>query len=89
MNTPSLPTKGQILWRCRRGMLELDLLLKTWAEKRLNHLDEQQTRLFLQLLDYPDQQLLPLLMGHESDTDEEINALAREIRQAAFRPGCS
>jgi len=89
MNTPSLPTKGQILWRCRRGMLELDLLLRTWAEKRLDHLDEPQTRLFLRLLDYPDQQLLPLLMGHDSDPSEEIDALAREIREAAFQPGFS
>ncbi len=84
--TAPLPSKGQILWRCRRGMLELDLLLKTWAEKHLDELDDQQTRLFLELLEYPDQQLLPLLMGHDTDPREEINAMATEIRHAAFHP---
>ncbi len=80
------PTRGQILWRCRRGMLELDLLLGHFAKKRLDSMTAEQTDAFLKLLDYPDQQLLEILMGHKSTGEDRLDAMANNIRHDAFHP---
>jgi len=53
----------RIRWHCRRGMLELDLLLQRFSRDHLPHLDDEQTARFVELLALPDQQLLDLLMG--------------------------
>ena len=42
-------------WQCRRGMLELDLLLNNFVDKKVNTLSEQEKQSFELLLSYPDQ----------------------------------
>jgi succinate dehydrogenase flavin-adding protein (antitoxin of CptAB toxin-antitoxin module) len=53
----------RIRWRCRRGLLELDLVLKNFLERRFDHLDAEQRRLFNELLDEPDNDLLDMALG--------------------------
>jgi succinate dehydrogenase flavin-adding protein (antitoxin of CptAB toxin-antitoxin module) len=53
----------RIRWRCRRGLLELDLVLKSFLERRLELLDADQLLLFNELLDQPDNDLLDLALG--------------------------
>ena len=48
-------------WRCRRGMLELDLLFQNFAERYLCKLDSMQTAALDELLDLPDNDLWDLL----------------------------
>ena len=55
----------RIRWRCRRGLLELDLVLKSFLERRFDHLDAEQRRLFNELLDQPDNDLLDLALGRQ------------------------
>ncbi len=50
-------------WRCRRGLLELDLILNGFLETRYAHLDADQRRLFNELLEETDNDLLDLAMG--------------------------
>ncbi|MBT8134773.1 MAG: succinate dehydrogenase assembly factor 2, partial [Gammaproteobacteria bacterium] len=40
-------------WQCRRGMLELDLLLNNFVEKKARTLTDQQKQSFELLLSYP------------------------------------
>ena len=54
---------GRIRWRCRRGLLELDLVLEAFLERRFDQLDAEQRRLFNELLDRPDNDLLDLALG--------------------------
>jgi len=56
----------RIRWHCRRGMLELDLLLERFSREHLPRLSAGQTAQFVQLLALPDHELLELLMEHES-----------------------
>ena len=58
----------RIRWRCRRGLLELDLVLKGFLERRFDHLDAEQQRLFNELLDEPDNDLLDLALGRREPT---------------------
>ena len=42
---------NRIRWRCRRGLLELDLILMHFLENHFDRLDAGQKELFNQLLD--------------------------------------
>jgi succinate dehydrogenase flavin-adding protein (antitoxin of CptAB toxin-antitoxin module) len=53
----------RIRWRCRRGLLELDLVLKRFLEQRFDGLDASERRLFDELLDAPDNDLLDMALG--------------------------
>ncbi|MDH5359417.1 MAG: succinate dehydrogenase assembly factor 2, partial [Gammaproteobacteria bacterium] len=46
---------ARLKWQCRRGMLELDLMLESFVDKVWPGLSEQQKLTFDTLLDYPDQ----------------------------------
>jgi len=53
----------RIRWRCRRGLLELDLVLKRFLEHRFDALDAGERRLFDELLDTPDNDMLDMALG--------------------------
>jgi succinate dehydrogenase flavin-adding protein (antitoxin of CptAB toxin-antitoxin module) len=54
----------RIRWHCRRGMLELDLVLKAFLERHLESLDSEKLGAFVALLERTDPELLDLVMGH-------------------------
>ena len=53
----------RIRWRCRRGLLELDLVLDRFLKQRFDALDAGERRLFDELLDAPDNDLLDMALG--------------------------
>ena len=71
-------------WQCRRGMLELDLLLNNFVDKKVNTLSEQEKLSFELLLSYPDQTLLDLLLGNSVSSDPAIAILVQQIRSTSF-----
>lgn len=67
----------RIRWRCRRGMLELDLVLEAFLERHLASLDAARLEAFRRLLERTDPELLDLVMGHcEADRPDERAVLA-------------
>jgi antitoxin CptB len=73
---------SELKWRCRRGMLELDILLNTYLDKTYHTMSQQQGAVFTEVLDYPDQVLLDLLLGNMRSSNTEINSLVADIQQA-------
>jgi len=71
-------------WQCRRGMLELDLLLNNFVDKKIDLLSSQQKQSFELLLSYPDQTLLDLLLGNSVSSDAEIASLVQQIQSTPF-----
>jgi succinate dehydrogenase flavin-adding protein (antitoxin of CptAB toxin-antitoxin module) len=53
----------RVRWRCRRGLLELDLILNGFLETRYAGLDADQRERFNELLEEDDNDLLDLAMG--------------------------
>jgi len=53
-----LSLKKQVQWRCRRGMLELDIILNTFFKQHYDGLPATEQTAFLKLLDYSDPELL-------------------------------
>ena len=71
---------AEFKWRCRRGMLELDILLNAYLDRNYNTMSQQQGAIFKEVLDYPDQVLLDLLMGNMRSSDADVNRLIIEIQ---------
>lgn len=75
--------EARLQWQCRRGMLELDLMLQTFVEKRYADLPVKAKKAFHQLLQCQDQFLLDYLMGQDTPTDKDVADVAKQVRDAA------
>lgn len=73
----------KIRWQCRRGALELDLLLLKFFDSQYDSLSSQQKNEFIQLLQQPDPILQQWLLGQESPESLEWQALVQRIRRAS------
>jgi antitoxin CptB len=69
----------RIRWRCRRGLLELDLVLEAFLEHGYSRLDAGQRRLFNELLEQPDNDLLDLALGR-SEPEARFRAVVELLR---------
>lgn len=72
--------KGRLRWRCRRGMLELDLLLQPFVENAYDNLSEEEKQQFHALLDFQDQELLECLMLQKQPEDGRLNGIINKVR---------
>ena len=81
--TDQQQTLAQLRWQCRRGMLELDLFLQKFIRHGYAQLNEQQRQHFIEILAYPDQELLEILLEQVSATEQHINDIANKIRDCA------
>jgi len=75
--------EARLAWQCRRGMLELDLMLQRFVDKRYQGLPLKTKKAFHQLLNCQDQILLDYLMGQEVPTDKDVADVAKQVRAAA------
>jgi len=71
----------RLRWQCRRGMLELDLLLERFLEVGYPKLSEGEKAVFTSLLDYQDQDLHEWVMGQAEPEDEDMRRLVARLRQ--------
>ncbi len=72
--------KAKLLWQCRRGMLELDLILGRFAEKQLDLMTETQIDAFEELLTCIDPELYSWLMGQSTPTNRELAEIVEFIK---------
>ncbi len=72
---------SELKWRCRRGMLELDILLNSYLDTNYNTMSPQQGEVFSEVLDYPDQVLFDLLLGNMQSSDARVNSLVSAIQR--------
>ena len=75
--------EARLRWQCRRGMLELDLMLEAFIEKRYFELPLKMKKAFHQLLNCQDQILLDYLMGQDVPTNKDVADVAKQVRDAA------
>ena len=70
----------KVRFLCRRGLLELDVILRPFFEQHYESLTDAQKRIFIRLLDEPDPDLLNWLMLHYQPDDSDYHTLIRLIR---------
>ena len=81
--TPAAALDAQarrLLWRCRRGMKELDVMLERFARDALAHASPQQRGALEELLALPDPLLAGYLLGGNTPPDPQLARLAGAIR---------
>jgi antitoxin CptB len=66
----SLPDEKKLRWMCRRGLLELDLVLTKILDEKYANLTEEQKVFFIELLEEPDNDLLGWLLNQTPPPDE-------------------
>ena len=77
------PTRSQLAWRCRRGMLELDLLLQGFLQHGYAGLSTDQQGLFVELLEWADQDLQAALVEAKPPREGRFAHVIEQIRQSA------
>ena len=77
---PSTPLLSQIRWRCRRGMLELDIWLMRYVDRSFEQASPEEQQLFLILLNLPDPELSACLLGQQTVVNSDLAELINKIR---------
>jgi len=66
-------------WASRRGMLELDLILLPFVERRLRDLDAIDQQRYVRLLECEDTELFAWFMQSQRPTDAELTGIVDQI----------
>jgi len=74
--------EARLVWQCRRGMLELDLLLSGFLENGYEKLDSIEKQVFTELLETADTELLEYLMGRDVHKEARIQHVIEAIRKS-------
>ena len=77
---------SKLRWRCRRGLLENDLLVERFFSRHAVHLTEDQAQGLLTLMDLGDNDLLDLLLGRTEPTNELLRDDVVEVLRMMRAP---
>jgi antitoxin CptB len=72
----------RLRWRSRRGMLELELALKPFVERRLQALEAGDLGRYADLLEHDDWDIFDWIQGRSEPDDAGLAALVAAIRAA-------
>ncbi len=71
---------ARLRWRCRRGLLELDIVLGRFVDAHYENLSEKEQQIFDAFLDMPDNPLWDVISGRTDAVSDEQAALLEKIR---------
>jgi antitoxin CptB len=72
-------SQNRLKWKCRRGLLELDLVLQGFIEK---HLQEKDVNALNELLDLQDIDLWAIVSGRSEEFEPKFQGIVARIRAA-------
>lgn len=70
----------RVRWRCRRGLLELDIVFGRFVEAHYAQLNECERQTFDELLDMPDNPLWDMISGRREAESLSQAALLEKIK---------
>ncbi len=79
----------RLRWACRRGMLELDVLLGNYLEEAYSTASLVDQEKFIALLESNDQELFMWLTGKETPTAEHVEIVEKVRNHAKIRKHAS
>ena len=68
---------NRLKWKCRRGLLELDLVLRDFVER---HLEEKDASELSDLLDLEDNELWAIVSGRSDRFDARFGGIVARLR---------
>ena len=69
----------RLRWRCRRGLLELDLVFQRFLDRQYTSLNADDKAAFHRLLELQDNTLLAYLHGNEIPTDSDLIQIIKKM----------
>lgn len=69
-------------WRCRRGLLELDIILQRFMDQHYAQLDQQGLEQFERLLSLPDNDLWDLISAKQINRDSDLQAVLELLQKS-------
>lgn len=75
-----MPNKSSLLWRCRRGIREMDLLLQGFIKKHYDQLTPEQQSAFAQLLEQTDMDIMDWIMQRCEPPDPAFKPIIKMLR---------
>ncbi|HAJ71312.1 MAG TPA: succinate dehydrogenase assembly factor 2 [Methylophilaceae bacterium] len=70
----------RLAWRCRRGMLELDIILQQFVMEQFNSLTLEELHVFDEMLTLPDTQFWSLIRSSKQDEDRKMESVLNKLR---------
>jgi len=73
---------GRLRWSCRRGLLELDLILARFLDRHFDEMDVEQRDILGELLEHSDNDLLDWVMGRQEPPDPRYRSVVELMRES-------
>ena len=73
--------RNRLYWSCRRGLLELDIVLQRFLQGNLDLKEEEMSSL-KNLLDLPDNDLWDIVIGRSDQYQPHLNEIVARLRAA-------
>jgi len=67
-------------WRCRRGLLELDIVLQRFMDRHYTQLSAAELQQFDTLLDLPDNDLWDMITARKEAEDKSLQPVLRLLQ---------
>ena len=71
--------RDRLYWKCRRGLLELDLVLRGFLEHKMQ---ENDMTPLSELLDLPDNDLWDIVSGRSDEYEPKFGGIVARLRAA-------
>jgi antitoxin CptB len=72
--------RSRLLWRCRRGIREMDIVLQEFLNQSYDSLCDKDKESFTKLLDEADLDILNWIMGKDRPESDELMHIITLIR---------
>jgi antitoxin CptB len=72
----------RLRWRCRRGLLENDLVLQRFLDRHGERLEQRQLNALNRLLAMPDTDLWDVIAGRSEVVERELQEMVAMLRAA-------
>jgi len=70
----------RVRWRCRRGMLELDIILQRFVDKHYTQLNEAELQQFDTFLNLPDNDLWDMITAKKEIKDIKLQPMLQLLQ---------
>jgi len=74
--------KSRILWRCRRGIKEMDIVLQDFIKDSYDELNNENKSAFSKLLEEQDLDILNWILGKDKPEDTALIEIIKKIRSS-------
>lgn len=74
--------KSRLLWRCRRGIREMDIVFTDFIQQHYDGLSDEEKQGLEELLDQPDLDILNWIMGKDQPGNDTLRHMVTLIQKS-------